>query len=344
MNASPGTNGHVLVHGTSASMRGVIEFSDRIAPSEASVLITGESGTGKEVLARYIHEHSRRKQGPFVAVNCTAIPDTLFEAELFGYARGAFTGAVRERKGRFEAAERGTVFLDEIGDLTPYSQAKLLRVLQEREITPLGSNQSRPVNVRVISATHHRLEQDIQDKRFRDDLYYRINTILVHLPPLRERSEDIPSLAEHFAKKYGKRETRPIDRIDASALAALQRYSFPGNVRELENMMERAVVLSSSTIITAKELTQATHSYTAEGNARFGKGNVMDSIRYLFVHEALRPPQRYWEWSRGHYLTIEKDTDSMELMQRASLWPISLATRSWHPLLIKDSQTSRADR
>jgi two-component system nitrogen regulation response regulator GlnG len=229
-----------------------------VAASDAAVLILGESGTGKEIVARAIHYHSRRREGPFVAVNMTALPSELIEAELFGHERGAFTGAVEARSGRFREAQGGTLLLDEIGDLPLALQAKLLRVLQERVVSPLGGRQAVPIDVRIIASTHRDLDLLVRENRFREDLYFRLNVVPLQIAPLRERKADIPLLVarfvEHFAAELGVPRRWPTE----SALARLQSRSWPGNVRELENSIKRALVLASGEVITAEDIDQAT--------------------------------------------------------------------------------------
>jgi two-component system response regulator AtoC len=229
----------------SAAMRHLLELASRVAAHDTTVLITGESGTGKEVLARSIHRMSKRAEGPFVAINCAAIPEQLLESELFGHARGAFTGATGERAGLFEEATNGTLLLDEIGDLPAGLQAKLLRVLEEREVRRVGESRSRPVNARLIAATARRLEDARAAGEFRDDLYYRLNVVELEVPPLRDRPEDVPALLAHFAQRTAKRLGRPIS-FSPQALSYLSHYTWPGNVRELRNAVERAAVLSES--------------------------------------------------------------------------------------------------
>ena len=244
--------GFVEVH--SPSFRKVVELAARVAPYDTSVLITGESGTGKEVLARYIHSNSHRAKGPFVGVNCAALPETLLESELFGHKAGAFTGATRDRVGLFEEAQKGTIFLDEIGDISLAMQMKLLRVLQEREIRRLGESTSRKVDVRVITATNQNLAAAIQEGRFREDLYYRLRVIEVEVPPLRSRAEDILHLARHFCRVFARKLRIPNLRLDATCVDYLQSYGWPGNVRELENAIERAAVLSKDGLILPEHL------------------------------------------------------------------------------------------
>ena len=223
-----------------------------MAATKSTVLLTGETGTGKELVARAIHNRSAQRDMPLIKVNCAAIPESLLESDLFGHVRGAFTGAAATKKGKFALADGGSIFLDEIGTMTAAPQSKLLRVLQEREFEPLGSERTEKVDVRVIAATNRDLRQMVAEGRFQEDLFYRLNVIPIHLPPLRERREDIPSLVEHFLSKHAHRIGRRIDRIDDGALAALQQYDWPGNVRELENTIERAVVLSVGPVISTR--------------------------------------------------------------------------------------------
>ncbi len=229
--------------GRSRAFTEVLKLAETVAPTDSTVLISGESGTGKEVIARYIHALSERTGGPFVSINCGALPENLLESELFGHVKGSFTGAVRDREGLFVAARTGTFFLDEVGEMTPATQVKVLRVLQEREVVPVGSTEPIPVDVRIIAATNRDLEEEIRRGTFRSDLYYRLNVITLHLPPLRERSEDVPMLAEYFLDRFAAGRGRQPPALSAEALAALQAYDWPGNVRELENALERAAVL-----------------------------------------------------------------------------------------------------
>jgi DNA-binding NtrC family response regulator len=239
-----GDSDHSII-GRSVAMLEARARIDVLARSDAPVLITGESGTGKELLARTIHQRSRRSAQPFVAVNCAALPETLIEAELFGHERGAFTGAIRRRDGRFRAAHGGTLLLDEVGELSPAVQTKLLRVLQEGTIEPIGSNAAIAVDVRILSATHQDLKALIAEGRFREDLYYRLHVIDLDVPPLRARRGDLPLLVEHFLRRHATPGSPP-PRISAEAWSRVMRHSFPGNVRELEHLIERAVLLSSS--------------------------------------------------------------------------------------------------
>ena len=228
--------------GRSAEMRRAFEIADRVAKTDSTVLILGESGTGKDLLAQEIHARSQRAGKPFVAVNCAALPETLIESELFGYERGAFTGAAQQKKGKFELAHGGTIFLDEIGDMNPVTQAKVLRALENRTIERLGGTQSIPVDVRVISATHRNLPEEIREGKFREDLFYRLRVVTVELPPLRAHKEDIAVLTESFLQIHGAQLGRNA-KLSREALAALERYDWPGNVRELKNALERGVVL-----------------------------------------------------------------------------------------------------
>ncbi len=228
----------------SCEMDKAVRASKRIAHTSAPVLIEGESGTGKELIARLIHRHSRRAAKPFVPVNCGAIPETLFESEFFGYRAGAFTGAVKDKSGIFEAADGGTAFLDEIGDLSPSMQAKILRVLQEKEVRRVGDTRAYKVDIRVIAATNKDLEREMGEGRFREDLFFRLGVLRIHLTPLRQRRSDIPVLADHFAVKYAGQMGRDVPRLSGEVLDIFARYSWPGNVREIENEVHRMVALA----------------------------------------------------------------------------------------------------
>jgi len=234
---------HVPIIGQSPAMKRVYELIEMVAPTDATVLIAGESGTGKEIVARAIHDASPRRLMPFMAIHCAALTETLLESELFGHERGAFTGAQARRKGKFEAAEGGTVFLDEIGDISLKTQTDLLRVLQDKEIVRIGSTAPFKVDFRCIAATNRDLEAMVKEGTFRFDLYYRLNVVSIHLPPLRERREDIPLLAESFLKKHAIAMNKPVSRISSEAMSLLMNYDWPGNVRELENAVERALVI-----------------------------------------------------------------------------------------------------
>jgi DNA-binding NtrC family response regulator len=240
---------HYGLVGRSRRMQEVIRTAEVVAKSKSTVLIMGETGTGKEMVARAIHYHSAQREMPLIKVNCAAIPETLLESELFGHVRGAFTGATTSKRGKFALADNGTIFLDEIGTMSQALQAKLLRVIQEREFEPLGSERTQKVDVRVVAATNRDLRSMVADGRFQEDLYYRLNVIPIQIPPLRERREDIPVLVEHFIQKHAQRAGKRVDGIAPGVMEALQSSDWPGNVRELENTMERAVVLSQTPVI-----------------------------------------------------------------------------------------------
>jgi DNA-binding NtrC family response regulator len=243
---------HYGIIGRSRAVLDVIARAELVAESKSTVLLTGETGTGKELVARAIHARSAQRTMPMIKVNCAAIPETLLESELFGHVRGAFTGATFTKKGRFALAEGGTIFLDEIGTISLTVQAKLLRVLQDREFEPLGAERTQRVDVRVIAATNRDLRQLVSEGKFLDDLFYRLNVIPIEMPPLRERLEDIPLLVDHFVRRFAERTGKKIDGVDEKAMAELTRYEWPGNVRELENTIERAVVLSTAPLLTSR--------------------------------------------------------------------------------------------
>ncbi|MFV9504785.1 MAG: sigma-54-dependent transcriptional regulator [Oscillochloridaceae bacterium umkhey_bin13] len=242
-----------ILIGSSQAMQYVYKLIGRVAASDATVLITGESGTGKDLAAQVLHRSSDRREGPFVAVNCAALPETLLESELFGHEKGAFTGAIAQRKGRFEQAARGTIFLDEIGEISPTTQKKLLRVLQERTFERVGGNSPIPANVRIVAATNRDLLEEAHNGTFREDLYYRLNVVNLHMPPLRERKDDIPTLVDYFLAKHRFAKTKTA-RIAESAMEQLLAYDWPGNVRQLENTIERAVVLAQGSLIGPEHL------------------------------------------------------------------------------------------
>ena len=244
---------HNLV-GESMPVRGVLQFISKVAPTDATVLLSGESGTGKELAARAIHQNSKRFDKPFMAVNCAALAESLLESELFGHEKGSFTGALAQKKGRLEIADGGTVFLDEIGELSPALQVKLLRVLQEREFERVGGTRTIKVDIRLVTATNRNLEEAVSDGSFRQDLYYRLNVVSLEMPPLRERQTDIPLLASYFAAKYSEKCNRRVTGISTEAQARLVNYDWPGNVRELENAIERAVVLGTTEHILLEDL------------------------------------------------------------------------------------------
>lgn len=243
---------HYGIIGKSRAIRDVMNRAELVAESKSTVLITGETGTGKELVARAIHARSAQRSMPMIKVNCAAIPETLLESELFGHVRGAFTGATFTKKGRFALADGGTIFLDEIGTISLAVQAKLLRVLQEREFEPLGAERTQRVDVRVIAATNRDLRQMVAEGKFLEDLYYRLNVIPIAMPPLRDRREDVPLLVDHFVRRYAERSGKTIDGVDDKTMTELTRYDWPGNVRELENTMERAVVLATGSLLTSR--------------------------------------------------------------------------------------------
>jgi two-component system, NtrC family, response regulator PilR len=248
--------------GQSPNMRAIFELIQTIAPQTSRVLITGESGTGKELVARAIHENSMRAQAPFITINCGAFPETLLESELFGYMKGSFTGANENRQGLFQAAHGGTLFMDEIGNMSLTMQVKLYRVLQEGKVRPIGSTEESDVDVRIIAATNKNFEKEIAEGRFREDLYYRLSVIPIQLPPLRERREDIPLLARHFLETFRKAMEKPVERISPEAMSRLESYDWPGNVRELENTMERAIALETTGEVSLRVLPDRIAGYS----------------------------------------------------------------------------------
>jgi len=282
--------------GNSPAMQEVYKTVGKVAKADATVLITGESGTGKELVAEALHYNSNRRSGPIVKVSCAALPETLLEAELFGHEKGSFTGAMTQRRGRFEMADKGTIFLDEIGEMSLPMQTKLLRVLQERKIERVGSSLPIKVDIRIICATNKDLQRQVEQQKFRDDLFYRLNVINIHMPPLRDRKEDIPALVEHFLAKHRYSATAQPAAISEEALKRLMEYDWPGNVRELENVVERAVVLSRGQIITSRELPFGDHeageheeeggdevsvekSFFKKSVAQFEKDLIMKALR-----------------------------------------------------------------
>lgn len=275
-------SGHMV--GSSRQMRGIFQMVAQVASSDTTVLLRGESGTGKELVAAAIHEASRRVKGPFVSVNCGALPEQLVESELFGHVRGAYTGAVGTRRGRFELADRGTIFLDEIADLPLNMQVKLLRVLQEREIHPVGGERPRHVDVRIIAATNASLEDLIETGGFREDLYYRLNVFPIYLPALRERRTDITLLADHFVEKYAKAQNRKVLRISTPAIELMMAYHWPGNVRELENCVARAVLLSEDGVVRAHHLPPSLQTGSSSGTTSSGS---LDGMMAAYEREIL---------------------------------------------------------
>jgi two-component system response regulator PilR (NtrC family) len=260
--------------GQSPNMRAIFDLIQTIAPQTSRVLITGESGTGKELVARAIHENSLRSQAPFITINCGAFPETLLESELFGYMKGSFTGANDNRQGLFQAAHGGTLFMDEIGNMSLTMQVKLYRVLQEGKVRPIGSTEETDVDVRIIAATNKEFEKEIAEGRFREDLYYRLSVIPIHLPALRERREDIPLLARHFLERFRKSMEKPVEGLSPEAVRRLESYDWPGNVRELENTMERAVALETSGEISLRVLPDRIAGYSS--SAASGSGSAVE--------------------------------------------------------------------
>jgi two-component system response regulator HydG len=278
------------VIGASPAFRRLMTLVEQVADSSATVLVQGESGTGKELVARTIHQRSPRRSGPFVAVNCAALPETLLESELFGYERGAFTGAAGRKEGRFELADGGTLFLDEVADLSPVTQPKILRVLQEGEFERLGGTRTLRVDVRFVAATNQDLGQMVKDKRFREDLYYRLNVITITVPPLRERREDIRLLAQHFVRVYAAKNNRALEGLTDEALGRLEGYSWPGNVRELENVIERGVVLARGPLVDVADLPEEIAGATPlpEGVLSIRIGTPLAEVEARLLEETLR--------------------------------------------------------
>ena len=282
--------------GRSQKMKEVLERVAQVAPSEATVLILGESGTGKELIANALHQGSARTDRRFIKVNCAALPETLLESELFGHEKGAFTGAIARRPGRFELADGGTIFLDEIGEMTLATQSKLLRVVQEREFEPVGSTKTVKVDIRIITATNRNLEEEVKTGRFREDLFYRLNVVPIPLPPLRERKEDIPLLVEHFLKVYNEKNGRNLQGFHPRALDALMRYAWPGNIRELENVVERSVILSRDDYVPFSELPLPIREATGDSDVKE-------------IREGLRPGMTIREMEKELIVKTLEDND-----------------------------------
>ncbi len=284
-----GIERETTIVGRSAAIRKVLELVEQVAPSSASVLLLGESGTGKELFARQIHERSERGERPFVPVNCAAIPETILESELFGYEAGAFTGATKRKPGRFELAHTGTLFFDEVGEIPPSMQVKLLRVLQEGVVERLGGTSPVPVDVRVVAATNRPLAEDVRDGRFREDLYYRLNVIPVEIPPLRDRRDDVPLLAQHFLQRYAEKNRKAVEAFNRDAIDALADHAWPGNVRELENVVERAVILASGPQIAREDLPpEIIGGGVARQAVSIPLGTPLEEVERLLIKETLR--------------------------------------------------------
>ncbi len=280
--------------GKNKAMQNIYDLIERVAPTPTTVLISGESGTGKELVARALHYNSPRNPKPFLSLNCAALPESLLESELFGHERGAFTGAIAMRKGKFEAADNGTIFLDEIGEMALPLQAKLLRVLQEKSIERVGGNKTIKVDVRIVAATNKQLDQEVKNGNFREDLFYRLNVVSIHIPPLRERSDDIPLLTDHFIKKHAILAGRPDLKISDNALSLLMQQQWPGNVRELENSIERAAILCNGNEITEIDI-NTNNKTTAPPDSvplTISPGeklpDILDNIEKQMVNDALR--------------------------------------------------------
>ncbi len=270
-----------LLVGNSPRMKHIYAIIEQVAPTQTSVMITGESGTGKELIAKAIHNQSDRHDKPFIVINCGSIPETLMESEFFGYKKGAFTGANQDKKGLFEAADNGTVFMDEVGELSAQMQVRLLRVVQERSFKPVGGNDDISVDIRIIAATNKQLEDEVIAGRFREDLYYRLNVVEIKVPPLRERKADLRALAQHFLEKYSRQAGKEITKISSYAVDLLQKYDFPGNIRELENLIERSVALSTTNILLPDNLSLSIHKRRwIEGieNRRFDLDDVANGV------------------------------------------------------------------
>jgi DNA-binding NtrC family response regulator len=278
------------IKGRSSAMQEIFSTIERVAPTRSTVLLAGESGVGKDLIARAIHFHSPRRDRPFVKINCTALPENLMESELFGYEKGAFTGANQSKPGKFEQADTGTVLLDEIGDVPPSIQVKLLRVLQEREFERLGSNKTLHIDVRVIAATNQDLRAALEQGTFREDLYYRLNVVPISIPPLRARREDIPFLAEHFVRTLGAENGSQIEKITDAAMKKLVEYHWPGNVRELQNVVERSLVLCAGDTLDAGDikLETAPRARPQTGDHLLPEGVTLDEYEQSIIREALQ--------------------------------------------------------
>ncbi|HJV34061.1 sigma-54 dependent transcriptional regulator [Geomonas sp.] len=304
--------------GSSAAIVQLREQIRMVAPTNASVLITGENGTGKELVARSVHFYSNRRENPFVEINCAAIPEELIESELFGHERGAFTGAVAQKKGKFDLADGGTLFLDEIGDMSMKTQAKVLRILQEKKFERVGGTRTIEVDVRVVAATNKLLEDEIKNGNFREDLYYRLNVVPFKVPPLRERRDDIPLLAQHFVELFCRREGRDLKRIVPEAMEALQRYEWPGNVRELKNIVERLIIMTPGGTITLNHLPDYIGANAGSREATAGK---LDSVLELSsLREAREEFEREFILQKleEHDWNVSRTAEAIEL-ERSNL-------------------------
>lgn len=291
---------HGEIVGASSAVRGLVDQIKRVAATPARVLVTGENGTGKELVARAIHQQSPRVKGPFIEVNCAAIPSELIESELFGHMKGSFTGAVQDRAGKFEQADGGTLFLDEIGDMSLAAQAKVLRVLQEGEVTRIGGQKVRKVDVRVLAATNKRLEDEIADGRFREDLYYRLNVVPITVPPLRERRDDIPMLVQHFLERLATESGLPPRIVEAEAMERLAALDWPGNVRELRNTVERLLILSAGPRVTRSDVDRLVGSRAGDGSSGLGgleQCKTFEEFKLAAERAFLLAKLREFEWN-----------------------------------------------
>jgi DNA-binding NtrC family response regulator len=318
--------------GQSAAMQEVFKMVGRIANSDASVMITGESGSGKELVARAIHQYSARHDRPFLAINCAAIPENLLESELFGHEKGSFTGASAQRIGRFEQCDGGTLFLDEIGDMPLALQSKLLRVLQDGTFSRVGGNQTIQTNVRIVAATNKNLESEVTDKKFREDLFYRLNVVRLHLPPLRSRREDIRLLAEYFLKRIAAQKLKPQLQLSQEAVVVLEGYPWPGNVRELENTIQRAAVLATSDVLLPKDLplgqtasTRPVESTTAATTGTAPAG-LEEAAALLFDAAAARPGLELLPWLEKEFTRRAMEATGQNQVRAAKLLGITRAT------------------
>jgi transcriptional regulator with PAS, ATPase and Fis domain len=315
-----------VIKGAHPVMEKILSIAERVASTDSTVLLTGESGTGKELIARFVHAHSHRVHNPFIAVNCGAIPSELLESEMFGHKRGAFTGAVGSRMGMFQLANGGTIFLDEIGEMTGQLQVKLLRVLQEKEMRPVGADRTVKVDVRVIAASNRDLVNEVEKGRFREDLFYRLQVIPIQLPPLRERRSDIPILVQHFLDKYNAKQSGTPCRIADDAMVHLWEYDWPGNVREVENLIERLVILSDDGIIRVDSLPPNIRSFISEKKIPrptlteegIDLNQAVEEFEYRLIDEALRRTKGNKQ-AAARLLGLKRTTLVAKLRRKASI-------------------------
>jgi nitrogen regulation protein NR(I) len=316
--------------GSSAAMQEVFKMIGRISNSDAAVMITGESGSGKELVARAIHQYSARHDRPFLAINCAAIPENLLESELFGHEKGSFTGASAQRIGRFEQCDGGTLFLDEIGDMPLAIQSKLLRVLQDGTFSRVGGNQTITTDVRIVAATNKNLETEVAEKKFREDLFYRLNVVRLHLPPLRNRKEDIPLLAEYFLKRVAARKLKPQLQLSKEAIEVLQSHPWPGNVRELENTIQRAAVLATSDVLLPKDLplghNPATKAKEMENAAGDAPRSLDEAVALLFEAASGQPGLELLPWLETEFTRRAMESTKQNQVRAAKLLGITRAT------------------